>query len=54
VSEICCVADRGMYSLIFCFVSRRKNPFTLIVAFDSHQVASGSLYWDDGDSIGVW
>jgi len=36
------------------FVFRRKNPFCLIVAFDSHGSANGFLYWDDGDSIGLY
>ena len=29
----------------------RQQNFTLLVAFDSNQVAHGQLYWDDGDSI---
>lgn len=30
----------------------RLNPFGLIIALDEHGEASGSLFWDDGDSIG--
>lgn len=29
----------------------RKNPFGLIVALDANKLASGELFWDDGDSI---
>ena len=29
----------------------RKEKFTLIVALDSSNTATGHLYWDDGDSI---
>ncbi|NXT93902.1 SUIS protein, partial [Anhinga rufa] len=29
----------------------RLNPFGLIVALDEQEEASGSLFWDDGDSI---
>ncbi|XP_010719642.1 sucrase-isomaltase, intestinal-like [Meleagris gallopavo] len=29
----------------------RLNPFGLIIALDEHGEASGSLFWDDGDSI---
>lgn len=32
-------------------VLARKNPFGLIVAFDSKKLAKGCLFWDDGDSI---
>ncbi|XP_015422113.1 PREDICTED: sucrase-isomaltase, intestinal-like [Myotis davidii] len=31
--------------------SFRLNPFSLIIALDEHGEASGSLFWDDGDSI---
>lgn len=30
----------------------RMNPFSLIIALDERGEASGSLFWDDGDSIG--
>ncbi|XP_074862416.1 sucrase-isomaltase, intestinal-like [Carettochelys insculpta] len=29
----------------------RQNPFGLIIALDDQGAASGSLFWDDGDSI---
>ncbi len=29
----------------------RDNPFTLLVAQSQSKTASGSLFWDDGDSI---
>ena len=31
----------------------RANPFTLLVALSASGNASGSLYWDDGDTIGL-
>jgi alpha-D-xyloside xylohydrolase len=31
----------------------RKTPFTLLVALSSSGVASGSLFWDDGDQINL-
>jgi alpha-glucosidase (family GH31 glycosyl hydrolase) len=30
----------------------RENPFGLIVALDETNSAGGSLYYDDGDSVG--
>lgn len=29
----------------------RKNPFGLIVALDANKLATGEVFWDDGDSI---
>jgi alpha-glucosidase (family GH31 glycosyl hydrolase) len=29
----------------------RDNPFTLLIAQSQSKTASGSLFWDDGDSI---
>jgi alpha-glucosidase (family GH31 glycosyl hydrolase) len=31
----------------------RNNPFGLIVALDDSKTASGSLFFDDGDSLGT-
>jgi hypothetical protein len=31
----------------------RDNPFTLLVAQSQFGNASGNLFWDDGDSIGI-
>ena len=31
----------------------RGNPFELLVALSSSNRASGNLFWDDGDSIGM-
>lgn len=30
----------------------RQNPFGLIIALDDESSAQGSLYYDDGNSIG--
>ncbi|NJS14000.1 MAG: DUF393 domain-containing protein [Sphingopyxis sp.] len=30
----------------------RENAFSLLVASSSEGTASGTLYWDDGESIG--
>lgn len=32
-------------------VQSRNNPFGLIIALDDNNQASGSLYWDGGDTI---
>jgi alpha-glucosidase (family GH31 glycosyl hydrolase) len=32
----------------------RKNPFQLLVALSQSGNASGNLFWDDGDSIGMF
>lgn len=32
----------------------RGNPFTLLVAQSQWGNASGNLFWDDGDSIGLF
>jgi alpha-glucosidase (family GH31 glycosyl hydrolase) len=32
----------------------RGNPFQLLVALSSSGSASGNLFWDDGDSIGMF
>jgi len=32
----------------------RANPFQLLVALSSSGNATGNLYWDDGDSIGMF
>ena len=32
----------------------RGNPFELLVALSSSNSASGNLFWDDGDSIGMF
>ena len=32
----------------------RGNPFQLLVALSSSGNANGNLYWDDGDSIGIF
>ena len=47
---------RGGYAIPFQHPSTtttasRKNPFGLLIGLKSGQ-ASGTLYWDDGESIG--
>ncbi len=32
----------------------RGNPFQLLVALSSSGSATGNLFWDDGDSIGMF
>jgi alpha-glucosidase (family GH31 glycosyl hydrolase) len=32
----------------------RGNPFTLLVAQSQSGEATGNLFWDDGDSIGMF
>jgi alpha-glucosidase (family GH31 glycosyl hydrolase) len=32
----------------------RENPFTLLVAPSQSGNATGNLFWDDGDSIGMF
>jgi hypothetical protein len=32
----------------------RGNPFQLLVALSASDNASGNLFWDDGDSIGMF
>ena len=29
----------------------RQNPFGLTIALNEAQVAQGSIYWDDGESV---
>jgi len=31
----------------------RGNPFVLLVALSQSRNANGSLFWDDGDSMGT-
>jgi hypothetical protein len=39
----------GFFTLFF-FLSR-NNDFELLIALDQDGYATGSLYWDDGDSL---
>ena len=32
----------------------RLNPMSLLVALDQNQIAGGSLFWDDGDSVDTY
>lgn len=48
---------RGGYVVPFQHASTtttasRKNPFGLLIGLKSDQ-ANGTLYWDDGESIGI-
>ncbi|XP_008941242.1 PREDICTED: maltase-glucoamylase, intestinal-like, partial [Merops nubicus] len=44
-------AQRFALTLLNTFVNSRLNPFGLVIALDEQGEASGSLFWDDGDSI---
>ena len=40
---------------MFCYYTlnySRKNPLGLLVGLDDNMKAMGTLFWDDGDSIG--
>jgi len=41
------------YSEVF-YLFRQKTPFGLLVAFNQSAEASGSLYLDDGESLGIY
>lgn len=41
----------NMDKIVLLYYSR-KNYMKLIVAADDYQMAQGSLFWDDGESIG--
>lgn len=45
-------APRFVLTFLNVFVNSRLNPFELLIALDEQGQASGSLFWDDGDSIG--
>lgn len=34
--------------------SSRKNNFELLITLDHVKKAKGELYWDDGDSLGIY
>ena len=38
--------------VMYQHVSSRRLPMGLVVAYNESQMASGSLFWDDGESIG--
>ncbi|KAM6146785.1 sucrase-isomaltase, intestinal-like [Phoenicopterus ruber ruber] len=44
-------AGQFVLTLLNMFVNSRLNPFGLIIALDEQGEASGSLFWDDGDSV---
>ncbi|KAM6137726.1 sucrase-isomaltase, intestinal-like [Pterocles gutturalis] len=44
-------AHQFVLTLLNVLVNSRLNPFGLIIALDEQGEASGSLFWDDGDSI---
>lgn len=31
----------------------RKNPFTLMIALDGNETASGDMFYDDGESLDI-